>query len=85
MLLSQKPKKLWSLLWMIFCSTILTNCIILYQFDKKNQRDRFTGCLNKIEQNMFLSSIHHRFIALKPNLKFYLELHSKPARSNVKI
>ena len=50
MLLSQKPKKLWSLLWMIFCSTILTNCIILYQFDKKNQRDRFTGCLNKIEQ-----------------------------------
>lgn len=60
--LSQNSKKLWPLLWMLFCCTVLINCILLYQFDKKNQRDRFTGCLNKIEQkHVFVidpSSIH---------------------------
>ena len=62
MLLSRNPKKLWPVLWMVLCCTVLSNCILLYQFDKKNQRDRFTGCLNKIEQkHVFVidpSSIH---------------------------
>lgn len=50
MLLIQNPKKIWSSLWILLCCTVLANMVLLYQFDKKNQRDRFTGCLNKLEQ-----------------------------------
>jgi hypothetical protein len=49
-LLFPHPKKFWLSLWVLLLCTVLINSIVLYQINKKNQRDRFTGCLNKIEQ-----------------------------------
>ena len=59
--LSQNSKKLWPLLWMLFCCTVLINCILLYQFDKRINVTALQVASTKLNKTCFVidpSSIH---------------------------